>query len=217
MTHSDAMIAMSAELATDRPNVGPISEISGSPRMPYASSSASVTAAVLPETSSEIWTTLGPRSSFWIVWIFASAKPAGVIVVRTCSTVAGFSSAAVIRVPDSKSIPKFRPFAPIASVQTSRIRPDIEKNQRDAPMKSNVIGFFCLPAPSADGCLRIRVPRSASRIAWVASTAVKSDTIVPTPRTKAKPLTPAVARMKRMNATSSVTTFASTIVAKPFL
>jgi hypothetical protein len=37
------------------------------------------------------------------------------------------------------------------------------------------------------------------------------------PSTKAKPLTPAVARMNRMNATSRVTMFASTIVAKPFL
>ena len=56
-----------------------------------------------------------------------------------------------------------------------------------------------------------------SRIAWVASTAVNSETIVPMPSTNAKPLTPAVARMKRMKATSSVTMFASTIVAKPFL
>jgi hypothetical protein len=32
---------------------------------------------------------------------------------------------------------------------------------------------------------------------------------------KAKPLTPAVARMKRMNATSSVTTFASMIAVRP--
>ena len=139
------------------------------------------------------------------------------IASRTCSTLAAFSSAAVTRVPDSKSMPKFRPFAPIASVQTSRIRPDIEKNQRDAPMKSNVIGLRCLPAPSADGCLRIDVLRSESRIAWVASTAVNSETSVPTPSTNAKPLTPAVARMNRMNATSSVTMLASTIVAKPFL
>ena len=46
---------------------------------------------------------------------------------------------------------------------------------------------------------------------------MNSETIVPMPSTNAKPFTPAVARMKRMNATSSVTMFASTIVAKPFL
>ena len=36
MTISDAMIATSAEFATDSPNVGPISETSGSPRTPNA-------------------------------------------------------------------------------------------------------------------------------------------------------------------------------------
>ena len=53
-------------------------------------------------------------------------------------------------------------------------------------------------------------------IAWVASTAVKSDTRVPTSSVNAKPLTPAVASMKRMNATPSVTTFASMIVRSAF-
>ena len=85
-------------------------------------------------------------------------------------------------------------------------------------MKSNVIGLRCLPAPSADGCSQDRACRaSSSRIACVASTAVNSDTSVPTPSANAKPLTPAVASTNRMNATSSVTTFASMIVAKPFL
>ena len=51
----------------------------------------------------------------------------------------------------------------------------------------------------------------------MASTAVNSDTIVPTPSVKAKPFTPAVARMKRMNAVSSVMTLASRIEEKPFL
>ena len=50
-------------------------------------------------------------------------------------------------------------------------------------------------------------------IAWVNTTAVNSDTSVPTPRVKAKPLTPAVASTNRMNAVISVTTFASMIVA----
>ena len=114
-------------------------------------------------------------------------------------------------------MPKFRPLEPIASAQTSRITPDIEKNHFEFPMKSNVIGLRCLPAPSADGACSNGEPRIVSRIACVASTAVNSDTIVPMPSTNAKPLTPAVARMNRMNATSSVTMFASTIVAKPFL
>ena len=123
----------------------------------------------------------------------------------------------MIRVPDSKSMPKFRPLPPIASAQISRITPDIEKNHFDAPMKSNVIGLRLLAGAERRRALEQRVSRSDSRIACVASTAVNSETIVPTPSTNAKPLTPAVARMKRMNATSSVTMFASTIVAKPFL
>ena len=51
----------------------------------------------------------------------------------------------------------------------------------------------------------------------MASTAVNSETIVPTPSVKAKPLTPAVARMNRMNAVISVTTLASMIAVSPFL
>jgi len=51
----------------------------------------------------------------------------------------------------------------------------------------------------------------------VASTAVRNDTIVPMPSTKAKPFTPAVARMNRMNAVISVTTLASMIAERPFL
>ena len=47
------------------------------------------------------------------------------------------------------------------------------------------------------------------------STAVNSEVIVPTPRTNAKPFTPAVASTKRMNAVIRVITFASMIVAMP--
>ena len=54
-----------------------------------------------------------------------------------------------------------------------------------------------------------------SSSAWVKTTAVSSETIVPTPSVKAKPLTPAVASTKRMKAVSRVTTLASTIVAMP--
>ena len=61
------------------------------------------------------------------------------------------------------------------------------------------------------------MPRSESRIAWVATTAVNSDSMTPTPRVNAKPFTPAVASMNRMNATRNVTMFASMIAVRPFL
>ena len=68
------------------------------------------------------------------------------------------------------------------------------------------------PAPSALGERSSRVRAIEPRIAEVASTAVNSDTSVPIPSVNAKPLTPAVASVNRMNATPIVTTFASMIV-----
>ena len=56
-----------------------------------------------------------------------------------------------------------------------------------------------------------------ARNAWVNRTAVNSEVMVPIPSVKAKPLTPAVASTKRMNAVTRVITFASTIVAIPCL
>ena len=56
---------------------------------------------------------------------------------------------------------------------------------------------------------------SVIRIAWVASTAVNSETNVPMPSVKAKPLTSAVASTNRMNAVMIVTTFASMIAVRP--
>ena len=44
-----------------------------------------------------------------------------------------------------------------------------------------------------------------------------NDTSVPTPSVKANPLMPAVASMKRMNATMKVTTLASMIAERPRL
>ena len=118
-----------------------------------------------------------------------------------------------MRVPDSKSMPKLIPSVEIAIAPTARIAPDSEKNQRAFPMKSNFQPFVSLVAtPSALGRRRMRVRASEPRIAEVASTAVKSDTSVPTPSVKAKPLTPAVASVNRMKATPIVTTFASMIV-----
>ena len=89
------------------------------------------------------------------------------------------------------------------------------KNQRLAPMKSKCQRIPLPAAPSALGERssgeRLMVPSSA----WVKTTAVSSETIVPTPRVKANPFTSAVARTKRMKAVSRVTTLASMIVAMP--
>ena len=54
------------------------------------------------------------------------------------------------------------------------------------------------------------------RIACVRRTAVRNETIVPTPSMKANPLTPEVASMNRMKATMKVTTLASMIAVRPF-
>ncbi len=83
-------------------------------------------------------------------------------------------------------------------------------------MKSNLHGRFLPPAPSADGRAITRESAVVIRIAWVASTAVNSDTIVPMPSVKAKPWTSAVASTNRMNAVMIVTTLASMIAVRPF-
>ena len=129
---------------------------------------------------------------------------------------AGSDSAAVIRVPPSKSMPKFRPLMAMARAQTSRITPDIEKNQRDLPMKSNRTGLESR-APRAARERSTRVPRSEYRIACVASTAVNIERITPTASVSAKPWTPADASTNRMKATRTVTMFASMIAVRPFL
>jgi hypothetical protein len=84
-------------------------------------------------------------------------------------------------------------------------------------MKSKVIGRACFPAPRADGRDMSRVRPIVPTIACVNSTAVNSETSVPTPSVNAKPLTPEVASTNRMNATMIVTTFASMIAPRPFL
>jgi hypothetical protein len=106
---------------------------------------------------------------------------------------------------------------PIARAPTKRIVPDIEKNHFDAPMKSNVQPLPRRAAPSAAGWVTKRERLIAPSAACVASTAVNSDTSVPMPSMNAKPLTSAVASANRMNAVMKVTTFASTIAAKPCL
>ena len=120
-------------------------------------------------------------------------------------------------VPDVKSIPRFSPRPPMASAPTSRITPESVKKNFEFPMKSKVILRLGLPAPSADGRAISFVSPAVIMIAWVASTAVNSDTIVPIPSMKAKPCTDWVESTNRMNATMIVTTLASMIADRPFL
>ena len=61
-----------------------------------------------------------------------------------------------------------------------------------------------------------RKPASRPSIARVAATAVTSEITVPISSISAKPLTCAVATANRTSAVIAVTTFASTIVWKPF-
>ena len=84
-------------------------------------------------------------------------------------------------------------------------------------MKSKFHSEWRSPAPSIAGLRRSFERPIVPSTACVNSTAVNSDTSVPTPSVKAKPFTPAVARTNRMNAVISVTTFASMIVAMPRL
>ena len=77
---------------------------------------------------------MSPISGLSIDWISASASPTPASALRTWSTEAFCSSGAVIRVPPSKSMPKFSPLPAIASAPMSMIMPEAEKNQRDAPM-----------------------------------------------------------------------------------
>ena len=102
---------------------------------------------------SEIWKPLAPSSLSSVTrWISASSKPAPLRARRGPGPRRrSATSAALIRVPDSKSMPKFRPLPPIASAPISRITPENEKNHFDAPMKSKRQRRFASPAPSADG------------------------------------------------------------------
>ena len=87
-----------------------------------------------PLSREEICTRFLPSSGLLIVWTSASWSPASRTTVRTWSTLTGRSSGAVIRVPPSKSMPKFRPLPAIAKAPISMIRPEAEKNHFEAPM-----------------------------------------------------------------------------------
>ena len=82
-------------------------------------------------------------------------------------------------------------------------------------LKADAIAVEILKRCTGERSIRERPMRPST--AWVKITAVNRETIVPMPSVNANPLTPAVARTKRMNAVSRVITFASMIVAIPFL
>ena len=82
-------------------------------------------------------------------------------------------------------------------------------------MKSNRHWRLEPPAPSAEGLAISREDPMLIRIAWVAITAVNSDTSVPMPSVSANPLTSAVASSNRMNAVMNVTMLASMIAVSP--
>ena len=93
---------------------------------------ASIVSRPAPE---EIWTTLSPSSWLSIVWISASARPGPADARRAPGRRwRACSSGAVIRVPPSKSMPKFRPLPAIANAPISMITPEAEKNHFEAPM-----------------------------------------------------------------------------------
>src|SRR5450755_2164348 len=192
------MIATSALLATVRPNVGPTDVLSNE-RTPKRSFSALCTFVTLPGCNclAEIWKTLVPSALLETFWTSGLLAPAALTTELTCDALAGAFRLAVIRVPEVKSIPRFRPRPPTASAPISRITPDIEKKYLDAPMKSNPQVRFLPPAPSAEGREMVRESPIVIRIAWVASTAVNRDTITPIPSVNAKPLTSEVARDRK--------------------
>ena len=214
------MIAITALLATVCPNVGPTDSLEKLDVPPKRWSSLVRMSWTFVGCSSlvEIWKTFSPRSLFWTFWMLASVIPLRLQHRADWrSRSPGCVSAVVIRVPDVKSMPRLRPLPPIASAPISRITPDIEKNHFDLPMKSKRQRLPARCAPTAAGFENTRLRPIVARIACVAITAVNSETNVPMPSVKAKPLTPAVASTNRMNAVMIVTTFASMIAVRPLL
>jgi hypothetical protein len=65
---------------------------------------------------------------------YKDLKAPQAIALRTAFSFVDRLSSVFTRVPDSKSMPKFRPLPPMASAPMSRITPDIEKNHFEAPM-----------------------------------------------------------------------------------
>ena len=205
-------------MATCFPKVGPTLVLS-KPLATIPKSSARLDSA--PSTRSgfncRVWIrkTLSPKTGSETRWISSPSIPADPSVPRTPSSSVGFSSATLILVPDSKSIPKLSCAVARARAPTIRIAPETEKNQRLAPMKSKRQRTRGWAAPRRLGERSSRERLMLPSSAWVKTTAVSSETIVPTPSVKANPFTPAVASTKRTNAVSRVMTLASMIVPMP--
>ena len=165
----------------------------------------------------EIWKPLAPTDLLLYFWTWAFGKPRLLITFATWPSLTFCTKPVWMRVPDLKSMPKLSPLPPIASAPISRITPESEKNQREAPMKSNVQRCPLPSAPSAERCVTSFERAIAPSAACVASTAVNRETSTPMPSVNANPFTSAVASANRMKAVMNVTTFASTIAAKPRL
>ena len=165
--------------------------------------------------SASIWITFEPSSSLVASVISASGIPALSSVARTSSTLASCWSPAVMRLPDSKSRPRLSPRTAKESAPTSRMTPEKEKKYLLMPVKSKCQRTRSSVAPRKAGERMNPARPNRPRKAWVKTTAVNREAIVPTPSVKAKPLTPAVESTNRMKAVISTITFASMIVAMP--
>ena len=136
MTVSEAMIAISAELATLWPKVGPIDSVVGSSAKPNSCSQRLLRRldAVRARARGDLDDVLAQLRV--VDRLDLGVGQAGALRARCApaSTLAAFSSGAVIRVPPSKSMPKLRPLPAIANAPISMITPEAEKNHFEAPM-----------------------------------------------------------------------------------
>ena len=215
------MIAIRALFATVWPNVGPIESLEKLLPTPNRSSSAERTSCrpcPAAAVGVEIWKTLLPSSLFGDLLDLRVGVAGAGITERT--------GVLVRRLLEARRDPRARleVDAEVQALAADRQRADQQDHaghREEPPRRAHEV-----EAPALALLARRRARRAREimrerpivpRIACVASTAVNSETSVPMPSVKAKPLTPAVARMKRMNAVISVTTFASMIADEALL
>ena len=117
-------------------------------------------------------------------------------------------------------MPKLSPLTKTARTLSTIATVAIESQMRRRPrLFTSMRIHFLIPCPSAPmkrGLSNQRKPASSPSIARVATTAVSTETTVPISSISAKPFTWAVATANSTSAVIAVTTFASTIVWKPF-
>ena len=106
----------------------------------------------------------------------------------------------------------------MARIESATTAPEMANQIRRRPMKSqrSQRGIPWPVAPMKRGLSNQSKPPSTARIARVAATAVSIERAVPMRSMSANPRTLAVATTNSTMAVIAVTTFASTIVAKPF-